>query len=223
MLKSLKSGERKELFAGDAARYIPTGHIIYEVGNNLLAVPFDLKTLKVTGGQVPVVEGVLGLPTPQYAVSYSGTLVYVPGTGIDAATLRTLVLVDRNGKEEPLEAPLNAYSNPRISPDGTRVALSVRSGNGADIWIWDLVHKALTRLTFEGGAVPLWTPDGKRIAFFSWQEGQTSLYWKAANGSGKDEFLCCSTPGFPGFPTTWSDSGKNLVVTEWKLGSPESG
>ena len=58
IVQSLQSGERQELFAGDNARYIPTGHIVYALGNNLFAVPFDLKTLKVIGGPVSVVEGV---------------------------------------------------------------------------------------------------------------------------------------------------------------------
>ena len=67
-----------------------------------------------------MVEGVLrNGGAPQYAVSDSGTLVYIPGTEIAASSVqRTLVWVDRNGKEEPLAAPLNAYSNPQISPDG---------------------------------------------------------------------------------------------------------
>ena len=87
VVQSLKSGERKELFAGDAARYLPTGHIVYALGNNLFAVPFDLNTLEVTGGPVPVVEGVLRAGgAPQYAVSDSGTLVYMPGTASAAAT-----------------------------------------------------------------------------------------------------------------------------------------
>jgi serine/threonine-protein kinase len=217
MVQSLKSGERKELFQGNAARYLPTGHIVYSVGSNLFAVRFDINALKVIGGPVQVVEGVLRSGgAPQYAVSESGTLVYIPGTEIAASTVqRTLVWVDWNGKEEPLAAPLNAYFNPRISPDGTKVALRVAAGDGnADIWIWDLVHKTLTRLTFEGtsNSAPLWTPEGKRVAFTSFRE-KSGIYWKAADGAGKDEFLG-STSG-PAFLTSWSDSGKNLVFTEW--------
>ena len=77
MVQSLKSGETKELFAGVGARYLPTGHIVYGLpdNNNLFAVPFDLDSLEVKGGAVPVVEGIL-----QCAVSDAGTLVYMPGT-----------------------------------------------------------------------------------------------------------------------------------------------
>ncbi len=221
MVQSLKSGERKELFEGIAARYLPTGHIVYTVGSNLFAVRFDINALKVIGGQVPVVEGVLrNGGAPQYAVSDSGTLVYIPGTEIAASSVqRTLVWVDRNGKEEPLAAPLNPYFNPQISPDGSKVALTVEAaGNrdNRDIWIWDLVHKTLTRLTFEGSNQnPLWTPDGKRIAFYSRRQAVLSIYWKAADGAGKDELLR-STSGMPtSFPASWADNGKTLVLAEW--------
>ena len=122
MVQSLKSGEPKELFAGLTARYLPTGHIVYKLpnNNNLFAIPFDLDRLEVQVDRFPVVEGVR-----QYAISDSGTLVYIPGTAAAAAPgQRTLVWVDRKGKEEPLAAAPNDYRIPRISPDGTRVALS---------------------------------------------------------------------------------------------------
>jgi serine/threonine protein kinase len=84
VVQSLKTGERKELFPGDTARYLPTGHIIYVVGNNLFAVPFNLERLEVRGGQVPVIEGVLKIAPPLYAVSDAGTLVYISGTASGA-------------------------------------------------------------------------------------------------------------------------------------------
>jgi Tol biopolymer transport system component len=218
IVQSLQSGERQELFAGDNARYISTGHIVYALGNNLFAVPFDLKTLKVIGGAVSVVEGVWRAGsgyTPQYAVSDAGTLVYRPGTTAGAAAQRTLVWVDRNGQEEPLAAPLNGYFNPRISPDGTRVALSA----AGDIRIWDLNHKILTRLTFEGANnFPLWSPDGKRIAFWSDRKGKYDAYWRSADGTGKDELLGVHMPDRSFVPASWADNGKTLVFTGWHLG-----
>jgi serine/threonine-protein kinase len=221
IVQSLKSGERKELVEGNAARYLPTGHIVYAVGDNLLAVQFDINTLKVIGGPVPVVGSVLQIAAPQYAVSDSGTLAYVLMTETFIATApRILVWVDRNGKEEPLTAPVNAYFNPRISPDGTKVALSILTAGHRDIWIWDLIHKTLARLTFDGraNASPLWTPDGKRITFFSYREGRFSLCWKSADGAGKDELLG-TLPDLIPFPASWSDNGKTLVLTEWNTGA----
>jgi serine/threonine-protein kinase len=212
VVQSLKSGKTKELFTGWFARYLPTGHIVYGLpdNTNLFAAPFNLDRLEVAGGPVPIVEGVLrGV---LYATSDSGTLIYVPGTTIPAAQ-RTLVWVDRNGKEEVLAAPVNAYFNPRMSPDGTKVALSVGVGTKRDIWIWNMVHKTLTRLTFDGSghSAPLWTSDGKRIAFTG---GKSGICWKAADGAGKDEPLGSVLPDYP-FPASWADNGKTLVTAEW--------
>jgi serine/threonine protein kinase len=218
MVQSLKSGESKELFEGDTARYLPTGHIVYAVGNNLFAVRFNPDRLEVEGEPIPIVEGILRLAAPQYDVSNSGTLVYIPGTETAAAPNQsTLVWVDRNGREEPLGAPPNNYGQPKISPNGTQVALTVGSLPGAgDIWIWDIVRKALSRLTFDTtfSGFPLWTPDGKRIAFASNREGTWKVYWKAADGTGKVEPLG-SGSGRVFFlrPSSWSGDGKSLVLT----------
>jgi serine/threonine-protein kinase len=158
------------------------------------------------------------ISTPQYAISDSGTLVYMPGSSTTGSTVqRMLVWVDRNGKEEPLATPPNVYRHPKISPDGTRVALTV-GGNDADIWIWDLVRKTMIRLTFDKkyNHFPLWTPDGKRIAYLSMREGG-GINWKAADGTGVDEKLA-SSPDRALIPWSWSSDGKTLVMEEYFVG-----
>ena len=220
VLQSLKSGERKELFSGIAARYLPTGHLVYglENNNNLFAVPFDVDKREVTGGAIPIVEGVIS--PMQYAVSGSGTLIYIPG----AATMsnqRTLVWVDRKGKEEPLPAQAGDYSAPKISPDGTKVALCVAAaGDKSDIWIWDILRGTMTRLTFnESSVYPLWTRDGKRIAFSSYQLKtgfSADVYWKAADGTGNDEKLG-SAPNRALLPWSWSKDEKILALFEAEM------
>jgi Tol biopolymer transport system component len=129
---------------------------------------------------------------------------------------RTLVWVDRKGNEEPLSAPLHAYFNPRISRDGTRVALGIETAGKRDIWVWNLVHKTLERLTFEGNdnAAPLWTPDDKRIAF---NLVETGIYWKAADGGGKEELLV-SGPSITSCPFSWANNGKSMIVMNWSNG-----
>jgi dipeptidyl aminopeptidase/acylaminoacyl peptidase len=96
-----------------------------------------------------MVVGVLrAAGAPQYAVSDSGTLAYIPEGA--AAEGNTLLWVERDGKEVSLSAPPDSYTNPRVSPDGTKVALAFTSGGEFDIWIWDLIRETMTPLaTFE--------------------------------------------------------------------------
>ena len=228
-VQSLESRERQILFKGDAARYLPTGHMVYALDYNLYAVPFNLDTLQTTGASVPMVEGVFRvgpLYSPQFAISISGTLVYVPATIASASEKRTLVWVDRNGKEEPLAAaPSDAYRAFRISPDGTRVALTLDNGSKSDIWIWDLLRETGTRLTFdEGSEYPLWTLDGKRIAFSSSRRGMVlgDVYWKAADGTGEEERLG-TVPSRSLYPWSWSRDGKTLVLMDQTVRSEAAG
>jgi len=214
MVQSIKSGESKELFAGSDARYLPTGHIVYKTPNssNLFAIPFDLDRLETKGKPVPIVEDVCCGGALQYTVSNSGTLVYLPYTKESTTPKRTLVWVDRNGKEEPIAAPSNNYRLPKISPDGTRLALTIDGAN-TDIYIWDLVKKTLTRLTFDEGAdfVSIWTPDGKRIVY-SCRSG-SGVCWKPADGAGEAELLA-SVPDRTLLPWSFSSDGKTLVSVE---------
>jgi eukaryotic-like serine/threonine-protein kinase len=219
MVQSLKSGAAKELFPGFEARYLPTGHIVYMLPNNsnLYAIPFDLDRLEVKGGSVSVLEGVR-----KYAVSASGTLVYMPGTAASGvAAESTLVWVDREGKEKPLSAPSNIYWLFGISPDGTRVALTVGSSPKQSICIWDLDRETMTHLTLDDGTentIPLWTPDGKRILYTSSRANiyVGDLYWKAADGTGTAEKLAAS-PGRGLYPQSFSRDGKTLVLWELTL------
>jgi serine/threonine protein kinase len=214
VVQPLKSGERKELFAGAAARYLATGHLVYGLQNNmnLFAVAFDARKLEVKGGPVPIVEGVDRMIA---AFSDSGTLVYLPGTAAGSTSGNTLVWVDREGKEESLGAPPNQYLFPKISPDGTRIALAIL-GENQDIWIWDLARKTMTRLSFDKASVvqPIWSPDGKRILFFSGKEGKFgAIFWKQADGTGEEQKLV-ALPDRALYPYALSNDGKTMVVVE---------
>jgi hypothetical protein len=123
VVQNLKSGERKTLIDGGSnAQYLPTGHVVYALRGVLLAQPFDLHRLEITGGAVPIVEGVVrgGFGIAQFAFSNNGSLIYLPGpvsggTGDE----RTLALVDRDGGIVPLKIPSGAYGFTRASRDGT--------------------------------------------------------------------------------------------------------
>ncbi|MBN2318663.1 MAG: protein kinase [Acidobacteria bacterium] len=216
MVQSLESGERKELVRGDTAMFLPTGHIVYAVDRNLFAVPFDPGKLKVTGGPIPMEEGILRLGgAPQYAVSESGMLVYIPRFNTAIWRGRTLVWVDRNDKEAPIDIPPNIYFHPRISPDGIQVAVcSLDDDNNIDTFIWNLAGETLIRLTSDPAEedFPLWTPDGKRIVFYS-DQGDRGIYMKSADGTGSDD-LIRPIPQYFGYPGSWSSDGKTLITQE---------
>jgi eukaryotic-like serine/threonine-protein kinase len=214
-IQSLGKGERRNLIQGGTQpRYAPSGHLVYAQGGSLMAVPFDLQRLEVTGTAVPVVEGVEQSPSSgatQYSFSATGSLVYVSG-GVQSVKSR-LVWVSRNGAEQSLAAPASAYLFPRLSPDGRRVA-AVISEQESQIWLYDLSRETLTRFTFEGNLnnAPVWTPDGKRIAFQSNKEGPANLFWQLADGSGGLERL--TTSEYLQAPMSWSPDGQLLAFLE---------
>ena len=223
-LLSLETGERKVVLENARqARYLSTGHLIYEQSRtgNLMVVPFDLVALEITGDSVPVVQGVRQTPNTylDYAVSDEGTLVYVP----DSGGLNTLVWVDREGQEERLGAEPRGYADPRISPDGLRLAVTVDESGGGDVWIYDLERDIPTRLTFDPALdhMPVWTPDSQRVVFDSTREGANhNLFWKAADGTGQVERLTTS-PNTQGV-LFFSPDGKSLVhdqsgTSAWNL------
>ena len=215
VMQSLTTGERTVLISGGRdARYLPTGHLVYGLDNVLYAVPVDLGQWTVRGGPVPLVEGVMDADTRtggmHFSVSADGALVYVPG---GASERRTLVWVDREGREEPLAADPLPYYRPRISPDGTRIAVEVADPSNSDLNVYDIARDTLTRLTFDPGpdTFPLWTPDSQRVLFRSVREGG-GLFSKAADGTGDVERLTTNAAGQ--FPYSWSADGQTLVFEQ---------
>jgi eukaryotic-like serine/threonine-protein kinase len=214
-VQSVGTGERRNLVQeGTNPHYAPSGHLVYAQGGSLMAVPFDPQPLASKGTAVPVVEGVLQFPVSgaaQYSISATGSLAYVSG-GVQSAQSK-LVWVSRNGAEQPLTTPAHAYVQPRLSPDGRRVAVTI-TDQEAQTWLYDLSRETLTRLTFEGNynPMPVWTPDGKRIAFESNKEGPPNLFWQLADGSGGLERL--ATSEYINAPTSWSPDGQLLAFIE---------
>jgi serine/threonine-protein kinase len=221
VVQSLKSGQRTVIARGGTdARYISTGHITYARGGTLLAAPFDARTLSLTGPAIPVVEGVrrttgaaVNTGVAQYAVSDTGTLMYIPGSAV--GTQRYLALLDRSGVVAPLKLPPGHYTGPRLSPDGKVVAFQLTSGQGADIWIYELSGTtAMQRLTFDGESrYPVWAADGRRITYQSNRDGERGLFWQSADGSGSVERLTKSDTAHSHVPDAWSPDGKALLYS----------
>jgi serine/threonine-protein kinase len=206
-----KTRQQKTLIPGSQVEYVETGHLVYAAANTLRAVRFDLERLEVVGDPVIVVDtlAVAFSGAAQYAVSRTGTLVYAePRTHV-----RSLVWVDRNGRESAIPAPPRAYIEPRLSPDGTRLAI-VAADLEHDIWIWDFKRGTLTRLTSDPSRDqhPVWTADGGRVVFGSLRSGAYNLYAQAADGTGTIERLTAS-PGRH-IPAYVLPNGRGIIGAE---------
>jgi serine/threonine protein kinase len=212
----LRTLQRKVLINGGSdAKYVSSGHLVYVAAGTLRAVRFDSTTLEVLSDPVPVVDHVMAASggAGNFAVSTNGTLIYVAGgPGVQIWPSRSFVWVDRQGREEPIPAPPRAYASPRLSPDGTRIAMEIRDGEPA-VWIWDLRRKTLQRVS-TGAFVernPLWTPDG-RLLVSSNRGGVPNVYRVAADGGGAAERLTSSRWGQ--YASSISRNGSHLFLTQ---------
>jgi Tol biopolymer transport system component len=212
---SQETGEQKILIEGGRApHYAATGHLVYERARTgtLMAAPFDLERLEVTGDSVPILEGVrqssLGsLSTVDYVFSRSGTLAYVPAP---EEIERGLVWVDRKGTETLVSEEKRNYRVPRVSPDGQSIAVTILEPD-SNVWLLDLRSDSFRRFTFEGGGTHKWSPDGKWIAFSSRRDGPNHLYRKLADGSGSAERLSTDAPLATRMMGSWSPDGSVLT------------
>jgi eukaryotic-like serine/threonine-protein kinase len=190
----LATGKRQVVLEGaSSARYVATGHLLFTRESTLYAIPFDVNSLTTRGTPVQVLRGVNGDTTTgaaHVAVANNGTMVYAPGSALAAAN--QLTWVDRQGKAMPIGLPQGLYFDPRISPDGTRVAVtwqSLTAGSG-DIWVSDLTRNTFTRLSFSGGALtPVWSGDGRTIYYVVIDPSgrKTTIMRKPADGSREAE------------------------------------
>ena len=222
VVQSVKTGNRKTLVErGTSARYLPTGHIVYADRGNLLAVPFDIGRLEVTGGPVPVVEGVPRSETTGLAhfdVSSNGSLIYLPGPIEGGAATQSLAIVDRAGAGKPLALPQGSYLFPRVSPDGKRIAFSTDDGKEALVWIYEVSGaSSMRRLTFGGSnRFPIWSADGQYVAYQSDREGDLGIFRQRADGTGAAERLTKPDSGVTQIPESWSPDGQMLAFTAKK-------
>ena len=212
----LADGSRKVIHNGGAfAQYVPSGHLIFVNGGTLFAASFDVDRRELTGTPVPVVQG-LNWDSSQgaahLAFSRTGMLAYVRG---EAALPRfPIVWVDRNGAISRLLDEPGTYANPRLSPDGRRLSLTVLRDGNWDIWTYDLDRHVMTRLTFTEAldTEQVWSPDGRELIFSSDREGSIdALYRKPADGSGEERLVAKGDSHL--WATTWSPDGKLLGVT----------
>jgi serine/threonine-protein kinase len=204
VVQSLQNAERKVLVnGGTGAHVLATGQLVYMHDGSLFGVPFNARTLEVTGVPVLIAEDVPAVGGGQFAISSDGTLVYPT---VPPSSLRALVWVNRQGREDPIPAAPGGYFDPRLSPDGTQLAVS----SSADIWIWTFAKQAFARLTFTQGPEynPAWMPDSRRVIFDANEGGVVRILRKAADGTGPTDVVMSAQGGYP---ESVSPDGKFLV------------
>jgi len=211
----IRGGSQAEYF--DAPGPAGAGYLVYSAAGTLRAVRFDPGRLEILSEPVPVVDQVLvkSNGTANFSVSRNGAVVYVGG-GEAVTPVRTLLWVDRQGREEALPAPPRTYAWPRLSPDGTQIALDVRDQE-SDVWLWDLRQATLRRFTFDPGfdGYPVWMPSGRRVIFMSARSRPQSLYAQQADGTGSVEPLLKGPQEISAYSLT--PDGRRMVLREGPL------
>ncbi len=214
----LGTGQATQIIAeGDGPHYLTSGYLVYgHQSQAIFAVPFDVRHRQVTGQPVPVVDGVQVFAggAVQFALSGNGVAAYRPG----GSSLATLIVVDSAGRETVLPVKPAEINAPRISPDGKRVAyeLIAQLGSPGDVYILDLARATSSRLTFQNGASPLWSPDGQSVAYMRFSETGNDVSRRKADGSGLEEHLF-TAPGSQA-PRGWAADGQ-LLLTHWDADS----
>jgi eukaryotic-like serine/threonine-protein kinase len=213
---SLGGGPLKLVIHSDSsAIYAPPGYLLFVQGGVLVAQKFDTRTLSVSGEPLPLAQHAeVNAIIYRGIVTASDTGLLVFGTGSGAQGTYTMNWMDRTGKILGTIGDPAEYSDPRISHDGTKLAVSIDTGEGGNnIWVIDLIHGARNRVTFgngiNGGAA--WSPDDKSLTFSSGRGGMYQLYQQPADGSGEAKRLTDSA--MPEVSGSWSRDGKILAYT----------
>jgi Tol biopolymer transport system component/DNA-binding winged helix-turn-helix (wHTH) protein len=210
MIASLDSTEVTKILTGVVgfgAAYAAPGYLLFLREGTLMAQAFDDARLATRGEPRPVVENVSG--GLSFAASQDGTLVFQSG----AAAQKQLVWVGRDGQRSGAVAPPGAYSNVALSRDETRLAFDLYGPSGHDVWLMDLQRGVTSRFTFQSpnNKVPLWSPDGRYVAFATFRNGALDIYRRPSNLSGPEESLLELGAAQDMIPSDWSADGRFLT------------
>jgi eukaryotic-like serine/threonine-protein kinase len=212
-VRSLVTGEQRTLIDdGYDARYATSGHLVYGRDEALFATRFDARQLRTEGPSVLVVERVrtaLIDGVAVFSIGSDGTLAYMPALPIEG---RTLVWVDRDGREDPLPAPNRGYNFPALSPDGTRLAVQISEGARANIWTYDFTTQALQPTSQSGfDTRPVWATDGHALTYASQRQQSRHVVWHPLDANSLLRSLVVSRNDI--WPGAWT-SDRRLIYME---------
>jgi Tol biopolymer transport system component len=214
---SLDSREAKDLMRIDSTvAYAPPGYLLYLQDGILMARGFDAKSLEFTSEAMTVAEDVGSYSLyPDSYFSASRTVLAYQGRSAEATN--QMVWFDRKGVKLGSVGEVGAYTNPAVSPDGTKLAVGFMGTNtkARDIWVYDLKRGTGSPLTFDptGFLDPVWSSDGNLILFMSEHNGKIILYRKAATGLGSASRVYEFNPGTIGLNDVSAD-GRYAQVLE---------
>ncbi len=214
-LASVDGGAARTLLETEAVGVVgyADGILLYNAEpNKLMAVRLDLTRRRIVGVPVEVANHV---SPSAVAMSATGTLAYLT---IDTAAAKVEVIDERGDVIFSLPET-HRYLDAAPSPDGERIAVVIEEKDQDDIWLYGVTSRLLTRLTQTGAWNPVWTPDGKRIAFTS----RAGALWMPADGNGPAE----PVPGMSGLGRVWSQQispdGKYAIIRTWERNSDAVG
>jgi len=229
---ALESKDKTFIFASESlAQYAEPGYLLFSRERTVFAQPFNAAKLKFTGDAIRLAENVpvlvsarQGIISPGLArssyigVSQTGVFAY-RSSPVGQAGQRgnpgeqTLFWMDRTGRRtSPVGTP-GTFAGVDLSPDEKQIVVHRHEGNGGDLWIYDSTPGKTQRLTFDVGqenSMPVWSPDGKRIAFASQRNGKWAIYVKLADGTGTEEKILESN--VPTMPMHWSPPDGKYIL-----------
>ncbi len=208
---ALDSRESRAVGQTDSrAEYALPGHLFYVNGGTLMAQPFDARSARATGDPVSLGENISST-RGDFSVSNAGLLAF---RSEDSRGQARLLWVARDGHVLGEAAPPGFYEDVALSPDETRVALSIVAGQPPtrDIWVRDLVRGVNSRLTFDplDELAPAWSPDGGRLVYARFDANGMGMYVRAASGAGTEDSLP-HAPGSYEAPFQWSGAANAIV------------
>lgn len=202
---------------GHDPHYVSSGHVVFVRQGSLMALPFDLDSLQVSGPLNPIVDGIASrMNIAHYDIGADGTLVYVPGS--EATVFEPpaqFKWIDREGNSTPVPLPNGNYRLFQLSPEGTRLAYALKNNTDqSNIWIHEFDKSAPLRLNLDSvrESSPTWSPEGKSLAFIVANADEESghLYW-ANPDQPRSLQLLSEEPNI--FSVKWSPLGDYLVAS----------